>query len=425
MKARMTFARVPRLAAICLTTSLMSAMATADPVAIDIKSEPLPTALKEFARQTRVQVAVQSELTAGKTSSTVSGKYEPADALAALLKGTGLVAYPVNANTYGIRAISGDGPPGFTGKPSTGVVTPGTPVVQLTQTATAGANQTGGPVAPEPASADSGKKDDLSEIVVTGTHIRGAPLSSPVIEITQVDIERSGYTNVGDVIRSLPQNFSGGNNPQNIGSNPFANDNSDNAGTSPNLRGLGSGSTLTLVNGHRLADDTSDGGTDISFIPLAAIERIDILTDGASAAYGADAVGGVVNFILKKDFDGAQSGALIGNATDGGAHEVQFNQLLGKTWDGGGALLAGRYDKQDPVYASQRDFAELAAQPLSLLPGSEVKSYFLSAHQEISSYFSAFVEALYGTRSAASVSTFPASDNRPALACGPRPTERN
>jgi iron complex outermembrane receptor protein len=255
------------------------------------------------------------------------------------------------------------------------------------------------------------KEEGLSEIVVTGTHIRGAPLSSPLIEITQVDIERSGYANVGDVIRSLPQNFSGGNNPQNIGATPFLTDGSDNGGTSPNLRGIGSGSTLTLVNGHRLANDTTDSGVDASFIPVAAIERIDVVTDGASAAYGADAVGGVVNFILKKDYDGAQTSALVGNSTDGGAHETQFSQLIGKSWQSGGALLAYTYDKQAPVWSSKRDFAALAAQPLALLPGSELKSYFLSAHQEIPSYASAFIEALYGTRSTYSVATFPASGN--------------
>jgi hypothetical protein len=81
-----------------------SAKVMADPVAVELPSQPLAGALREFARQTGIQVAIPSDLTEGKTSAAVKGKFEPADALDRLLKGSGLVAYPVNGNTYGIRS---------------------------------------------------------------------------------------------------------------------------------------------------------------------------------------------------------------------------------------------------------------------------------------------------------------------------------
>ena len=388
---------------------------------LDIPSQNLNDALQALALASQHKLLYSSELVDGKKSPALKGQFTTEQAIKALLADTNL-SYEVTSDGLVLIRAADEPPRTSTAPAATGV----DPTGESSAAKEAGkrssqdsrlAQVDQGKVASE-ASVEkydeqpSDKKlAELDGVVVTGSHIRGAPLSSPVIEIAQADIKRSGYASVGDVIRSLPQNFSGGNNPQNIGSSPLVNDNSDNAGTSPNLRGLGSGSTLTLVNGHRLADDTTDGGVDVSFIPVAAVERIDVLTDGASAAYGADAVGGVVNFILKRDFNGAQTSALLGNSTDGGAHQIQFNQLLGKAWQSGGAILAYTYDREDPVYASKRDFARLAAQPLSLLPGSELRSFFLSAHQEISSYASAFVEGLYGTRSSSSVSTFPASNN--------------
>lgn len=414
-------------ALLCLAVVGLSFGADADAAirkTIDIPAQGLGPALNTLAKERNLQVVYRSEIVGSLRTRGVSGALTVDEALQALLSGTGLTYRYLDDRTVTIMPAATDkvtsGNDGRGPLPQSAGEDARAPLrlaqsepdkkLQNTDTKNSDADSVQNVPGKSSDSKDAGNTG-LDEIVVTGTHIRGAPLSAPIIEITQADIERSGYTNVGDVIRSLPQNFSGGNNPQNIGSTPLFSDGSDNGGTSPNLRGLGSGSTLTLVNGHRLADDTTDSGVDVSFIPMAAIERIDVVTDGASAVYGADAVGGVVNFVLKKDYDGAQTSALVGNSTDGGAHETQFNQLIGKSWQSGGALLAFVYDKQAPVYASERDFAELAAQPLSLLPGTEQKSFFLSTHQEISSHASAFVDGLYGTRSNNSAATFPGPVN--------------
>ena len=188
---------------------------------------------------------------------------------------------------------------------------------------------------------DTYKNSSDEEIVVTGTHIRGAKTSvgDQVISINREDINRSGYSNVRDVLSVLPQNFGGGateelqNNSENF----------SNVGKSStvNLRGLGSVATLVLLNGRRLpAGGFNNSAVDISFIPLAAIERVEVLPDGASAVYGSDAVAGVVNFLLRKDFDGAETRGRFGLATEGGYKEYQFSQVLGRAWETGHGLIS-------------------------------------------------------------------------------------
>ncbi|HIK64342.1 MAG TPA: TonB-dependent receptor, partial [Henriciella marina] len=148
-------------------------------------------------------------------------------------------------------------------------------------------------------------------IVVTGTRIRGARIIGDTISLDRETIVEAGQIDLGEAIRSLPQNFSGGQNPG-IGSGAgFANSNVNSA-SSANLRGLGPDATLTLLNGHRLPYDSAFAGVDISSIPLAAVDRIEVVPDGASALYGSDAVAGVVNVILRRDFEGITTSAEIG-----------------------------------------------------------------------------------------------------------------
>lgn len=99
-----------------------------------------------------------------------------------------------------------------------------------------------------------------------------------------------------------------------------------NSASSANLRGLGADATLTLLNGHRLPYDSALQGVDISAIPLAAVDRIEILPDGASAIYGSDAVGGVVNVVLRRDFEGVTTSAQVGASTAGGNWRQQADK---------------------------------------------------------------------------------------------------
>jgi iron complex outermembrane receptor protein len=112
---------------------------------------------------------------------------------------------------------------------------------------------------------------------------------------------------------------------------------------------------------------------DVSLIPLSAIERVEILTDGSSAIYGSDAVGGVVNIILKKDYRGAEMTARFGSVTDGSRHEELLAQTLGTTWTGGSIVGTLQYQQQSALPGSDRDFASALPSPNDLLP--ETRSY--------------------------------------------------
>lgn len=194
---------------------------------------------------------------------------------------------------------------------------------------------------------------DAPEIVVTGSHIRGAaPTGSPMNIIDRSEIDHSGLGTAAQVLHMLPQNFRGGINEEvregpDYGTNAFD-------GSVVNLRGLGANSTLTLLNGRRVPGGGLKGGfTDISMIPLSAIERMEILPDGASAIYGSDAVAGVVNIVLKKNYDEIESRVRYGTVTQGSLHDIQLSQSIGRDWGLGSLIVNYEYHHRDALPASE------------------------------------------------------------------------
>jgi iron complex outermembrane recepter protein len=153
-----------------------------------------------------------------------------------------------------------------------------------------------------------GADENIQEVVVTGSRIASPNLetTSPVTQVTAADIATQGITRVEDLINQLPQAFAAQN----------ANIANGSTGTATvNLRGLGSVRTLVLVDGRRMPYGgiaSASAAADLNQIPAAMVERVEVLTGGASAAYGSDAIGGVVNFIMKKDFEGVQVDAMYG-----------------------------------------------------------------------------------------------------------------
>jgi iron complex outermembrane recepter protein len=364
----------------------------------------LDDALIQWGAQSGVQVMMDTNTVAREKVPGVRGAFRAEDALAALLTGSGL-SYRVSDSTVTVIPVA------------KAEATPHSFRTAEAQTpagegASEGAGaQSGGALSNPPGDtqSESGKQEatGLEEVVVTGTHIRGILPSSPVITIDRDQIDRSGYTDIGDVIRSLPQNFSGGNSPQAIiGLAPGEDNSSASGGSAPNLRGLGSGSTLTLINGHRLAQDAFGGAVDITGIPLDAVERVEVLTDGASATYGADAVAGVVNIITKKNYNGAQTTATVSGSSDGGASENRFSQLLGKAWSGGDAFLNYEYDHLTPVLASQRAVSSSAFEPTDILPGTNRNSLFFSGHQDVTDDVSVYTDGLYTNRNTFNEETY-------------------
>ena len=255
--------------------------------------------------------------------------------------------------------------------------------------------------------ADDNKTPGLEEIVVTGTNISGVENKTvPLLTFDRDAIDRSGYATVADFITSLPQNVkSGSNSPDGVlAGTGFGLGNIENS-TAANLRGLGANSTLTLLNGHRVAPSAYGSGVDLSMIPLEAVERIEVLTDGSSAVYGSDAVGGVINIILRKDFNGQETSARLDTLTQGGGELKQFSQTVGRTWDTGGALAV--FNSKTPMRfgADQRSFTENLPQPTDIFPSSKRYSGVLTAHQTLSSLPRTIRRCLAGAQHAACAPT--------------------
>src|SRR6185437_8064935 len=150
--------------------------------------------------------------------------------------------------------------------------------------------------------------------------------------------------------------------------------NNYNYGSGINLRGLGVAATLVLVNGHRQPLSGLNGDfVDVSNIPMAAVDRIELLPDGASAAYGSDAIAGVVNIIMKDHFDGAETQVRYGGAP-GGRDDVTASQLLGTHWSSGNMMLVYQYQDTTELSAKARGYAANAdKRPYG---GADYRTYF-------------------------------------------------
>ncbi|WP_242344719.1 TonB-dependent receptor [Anaeromyxobacter terrae] len=197
----------------------------------------------------------------------------------------------------------------------------------------------------------------LEEVVVTGTRIRRKDLTTPapVTVISREQVQASGKLSVGEYLQSLPEQGGAINAQVNNGGD---------GSTQISLRTLGSNRTLVLVNGHRFTGLFNGGGvgdvvvaTDLNAIPIAAIERIEVLKDGASAIYGSDAIAGVVNVITRKDFSGIEANTYGGTSSRGDGRAYDINATAGTTSDSGSLLFAAGYFYQGPVFAGDRTFS--------------------------------------------------------------------
>ncbi len=193
------------------------------------------------------------------------------------------------------------------------------------------------------------------DIVVTGSRIRGIdPVGSAVIAIDAEEIMEEPVTSTNDILRRVPQVVSlganrAGGNAQNGAANATR-------GAGINLRGLSTNATLLLYDGKRLPPQGTQGQfTDPSAIPSIALGRIEVVADGTSAVYGSDAVAGVVNLILRKDFSGIEVRGRYG-ITDADYYEAQAALLVGHKWDTGWIMAAGEYAKNNNLFGSELDF---------------------------------------------------------------------
>ncbi|MFA5683567.1 MAG: TonB-dependent receptor [Lysobacteraceae bacterium] len=213
------------------------------------------------------------------------------------------------------------------------------------------------------------EESQLDRITVVGSRIKRAEIEgpAPVTVITREDIDREGFTSVGDVLMSLTQQASATYSGD-LGVTGFT----PNAQV-VNLRQLGPGFTLTLVNGRRPAQypqpyNRDNNVVNVRAIPASIIERVEVLTGGASAIYGSDAVAGVVNIVTRENFDGNQIKGSIGTTAGGGGDRYDFEYTGGRTGDRWSAVWALQSGSLEPIFGSQRDFmADTRNNPYGLI----------------------------------------------------------
>jgi iron complex outermembrane receptor protein len=207
-------------------------------------------------------------------------------------------------------------------------------------------------------------EDVLEEVVVTGSRIRGvdAPVGSAVISLDRAYIDDSNSVSVDQLIREIPQAYNLGVSESSRGQ-PGGNGNIV-YGNSANLRGIGPFATLVLVDGHRVV--TNSRNVDPSMLPTLALERIDVVADGASAVYGSDAIAGVVNLVQRRNVDGGKAIAKYGSGDD--YDEYLVGASWGKTWDRGQFFVAVENGGHSNLNGADRDYFR------ALQPGGDYRT---------------------------------------------------
>ncbi len=194
----------------------------------------------------------------------------------------------------------------------------------------------------------------LQQITVTGSNIRGVDLETalPTITISRQDIDRQGFATVGQLL----QNVASAATPD-LSRGDAGSLGPNQGGTFVDLRGLGAQRTLVLVNGERIGA-VHGGYTDVSVIPTAIVDHIDVLGNGASAIYGSDAVAGVINIVTLKKFDGVQIDGYAGQyAPHGDGSQVQYSVTAGKSSDKGDIVFSASYQNQSAVWGNDRPWS--------------------------------------------------------------------
>lgn len=223
-------------------------------------------------------------------------------------------------------------------------------------------------------------------VVVTGSRIGriDAAAESPMVTVGAEQIKQSGIITVEQFLNTLPQITAGLSSQSN---NP-----SSNGRAFIDLRGLGSGRNLVLINGRRAMGSTGGGTVDVNTIPTALIEKIEVITGGAATAYGADAVSGVINFIMKKNFKGIELDAQHRQTERSDGTETSASVTMGSTFEGGrgSAVLSAGYFKRAAIYKGARDWAAQASTATGAFPGGSINVGTNTPSQAV-------VDSIFGT----------------------------
>lgn len=327
------------VAALCASPAWAQAPTVAR---FDIAPTNLDQALRQFAVQSGREVIFTPELVSGRQTPGLRGELSPEVGLQRLLAGSGLSYQSAGPRTY--------------------VVQRGAPIqsVALRQPVAAQGQSVVSAAAPaleEPSV--------VSEVIVVGSRIAGAKVTGnlPVSVLDSEMMKAQGVVSTGELIATLPQSGAQAFNSGVQGPNNARGD-----VASANLRGLGSGNTLVLLDGRRMVPHPTtqqEGGTvpvqivNLNALPSSALRRVEVLRDGGSALYGSDATAGVLNFVIDRKFTGAEISARVGGVESGSLRETNLNMKWGGTLNQGATHLAlfGEIFHNTDMPGSDRDYA--------------------------------------------------------------------
>ncbi len=353
------FSRMASAILFAVSLTVAGSLSAAEPAkkSYDVPAGNAVATLKQFAAQSGEQLLYSAEQVAEVKTNAVSGKLTAREALAAMVAGTKL-AVTQDKGTGALAVTRADDPNGAR-------------VAQKDSS--------------HPGKVENGKLV-LDKYEVTGQKIDGlnnkgllqggadAPLYHDVV--TRQDIERMGVTSLEELFRLIPQTSSPANSLQDAATNSSFTGGATTHVSTMGLRGFASAQTVILINGRSLprTGTGNANGPDLGRIPLAAIERVEILPYAGSAIYGAGAIGGAINIILRKEYTGRDLTVYTGTSTDGGASEYRMNYVDGRTFNHGKTSLTTTfsYQHRDALKASQRDYLNDALQRYG--PNSSVRT---------------------------------------------------
>lgn len=379
--------KVVLAAVVCLSVvalgSARAATAAAARIDTEISPQDLSSALKQFAQVRGMQVLYFSASVKDLRSNGAKGDLTANEALERILAGTGLTYRYVDRNAVTLLPTSAKAPQAVAPQPATDEKEGKSDSSESFRLAQEDPPAGEGPASAEAVPSPASRPAPLLKMVeITGTHILAPNLTSesPIMSVSTAQIQDQGTTNIETLLNQLPQFHQGQNTTSANHSTGVAN---------LNLRGLGPTRTLVLIDGFRLGpgdvQDANGAAADVNFIPAALVSSVDVLTGGASAVYGSDAIAGVVNFHLKHDFQGLQ----ITETASGDQHTQKgtIDSVLrsapyltpvpipGNQFDGfisdttilmgtdtpdhrGNITMYVEYRHTDPVYNSSRDFQD-------------------------------------------------------------------
>lgn len=317
----------------------------------DIRTQDAPAALAEFGRQAGIEILFEFDVIQGRHTHPVVGRYEPLDALRHMTAGTDL---RVSQSKDGVLVVECDCRAAGNGPLVSGAREPDARHTERSSATLSPSAHT----TPASAAESEFSSKQLQSVIITGSRIRQDPLSAPMplLTIDRPQLEDSGAENLADVVTQLPS--------INVGVG-LANSRQFFVGAGLSLislRDLGVDRTLVLVNGRRqVSGSPLSAAVDLNTIPADLVDRVEVVTAGTSAVYGADAIGGVVNIILRKDFEGlsVRGTAGISSRGDGasrgvsvtGGHNFEFHDHPGN------AAFSFSFDEASGVHASSRSYA--------------------------------------------------------------------